>query len=114
MRAEAASKRGSVTTLYCPYDFNGGVPQKAHVLALDPEGEFVSLIHSDGLALFMDPDNGITLRAGGSTWLNLKDGKLEVVATSILLQGNVAVGANPAMAVPLALVPPARQARASL
>ena len=92
---------GSVTTLYCPYDFTDGVPAKAHVLALDPDGEFVSLIHGDGYALVMDASNGITMRGDGGTWLSIKAGVIELAASSISLLGNVALGRDTTSAVPL-------------
>lgn len=95
----AGSPDGSVVTLYCPYAFDGShVPQKAHVLTFDPTTQAVALVHGDGLAITMDPDNGITMRADSQTWLTLAPGVFSVFAAKCTLQGNVALGQNPATA----------------
>lgn len=88
-------------TLYVPYDFSGDVPAKAMTIAIDPAAESMMLVHGDGYAVVLDKDNGITLRADGSTWLALKPGKIELVAASIQARGNVALGADTTAAVPL-------------
>lgn len=93
-------------TLYVPFDRDAdGVPQKAHVVTVDPENESIMLVASAGslaLSLSMDPDNGIMMRADDSTWLRLKPGKFEVVAATSSIQGNVALGANTLTAAPVA------------
>jgi hypothetical protein len=103
--------KASKATLYIPYAYSGGAPTKAHVIALDPDQETVQIIHGDGLAITMDPDNGITMRADSSTWATLAPGKFDVVAAKISLNGNVAVGVNTATAIPFtggpAMVPSA-------
>jgi len=96
---DAATTDGTVQTLYCPYAFSGGTPAKAHAIVLDPKQESVSVIHGDGFAVVLSKD-GITMRGDGSTWITLAPGKVEVVAATINLRGNVALGANTLMAVP--------------
>jgi len=93
--------KASKATLYVPYAYAGGTATKAHVLAFDPDGESVMLVHGDGFAVVLDKDNGITMRADSTTWLNLKPGEFTVCASKVVLQGNVALGANPTAAVPL-------------
>jgi hypothetical protein len=87
----------SLATLYVPYA-NG---TKAHAIIIDPDQESIGIIHGDGGAIVIDKDNGITMRADGSTFATLGPGKFTVVADSINLRGNVALGANTAAAVPL-------------
>jgi hypothetical protein len=94
-------EHGTLTTLYCPYEFDGaGVPAKAHAIVLDPAQKALSLIHGDGFAVVLSED-GITMRGDGSTFLSLKAGELTVVASKINLRGNVALGADTTVAVPL-------------
>lgn len=90
-------------TLYVPYNKNSqGVPQKAMSVSIDPEQESLMLIHGDGYAVTMDPDNGIVHRSdNGTSFTQLKGGAFSVVADTISLQGNVAMGANTAAAIPL-------------
>lgn len=98
----ASAQKNSLSTLYVPYARNGsGVPQKAHVIALNPDTESIHIIHGDGYAIVLDKDNGITMRADSTTWLSMKPGEFTVVASKIVLQGNVALGANPTTGVPL-------------
>lgn len=88
-------------TLYVPYAYSGGVPGKAMVIAVDPEAESMMLIHGDGYAVVLDKDNGITLRGGASSWINVKDGTIDIVAAKVNVQGIVALGANTSTATPL-------------
>jgi hypothetical protein len=95
------SADGGAVTLYLPYAFSGGTPGKAHAITLSGDGESIAVVHGDGLALTMDPTNGITLRADNATYLNLAPGKFEVVAAHSSLRGNVALGADTSSAIPL-------------
>jgi hypothetical protein len=90
------SQRG---TFYIPY--YDGSTLKAHVIQADPSGA-LQIIQGDGYALSMDPNNGIVLRsATGQSWMKLLDNNFEVVAETITMRGNVALGANTSAAVPL-------------
>jgi hypothetical protein len=89
----------SVATLYVKYG------SKAHAIVLDPEQESIMVIHGDGLAITMDPNNGITMRADETTYATLAPGKFFVQAASIGLQGNVALGTNHLTATPLTAGP---------
>lgn len=96
---DAVTTDGTVQTLYCPYAFSGGTPAKAHAIVLDPKQESVSIIHGDGFAVVLSPD-GLTMRADGSTFATLTPGAFTVVASTINLRGNVALGSNTLTAVP--------------
>lgn len=86
----------TAVTLYVPYG------DKAMAIAIDPDQESIMLLHGDGYAVILDADNGITQRSKtGASWTNLKDDSFKVVAQTISLQGNVALGANTAAAIPL-------------
>lgn len=93
---DTGSAKESTATLYVKYG------SKAHAIVLDPAQESIMVIHGDGLAITMDPDNGITMRADELTYANLAPGKFFVQASSIVLKGNVAAGANPLAAAPVA------------
>ena len=97
---------GSLHTIYCPYDFDSeGVAQKAHVITLDPTSgnESITLVHAEGMALFMLKDSKNTIlmknKAGDAT-LRLDDDGITMTATKIVCSGGVIVG-EPLTAVPL-------------
>jgi hypothetical protein len=99
---DTADESSSRFTLYVPYERNGqGVPQKAMSISIDPEQESMMLVHGDGYAVVIDKDNGITLRGGDSTWINVTDGTIDIVGAKVNIQGTVALGGDPATAVPL-------------
>lgn len=89
-------------TLYVPYAKDGnGTPLKAHVIQLDPSGA-LQVIQGDGYSITLDPDNGIVLRdSSGSSWISMKDGKIDIVGQQVNIRGNVALGANPEAGLPL-------------
>lgn len=95
------SKRGNVTTLYVPYDFDGdGVPQKAHAIIINPsdDASSISLVHGDGVFFTLSAETGvgsgpgIVASVGGSTFLRMTDGELTLQAERVLLKGNVYLG----------------------
>jgi hypothetical protein len=92
-------------TQYVPCAFDAsGTPTKAHLvqIGLDSGGKrTIQIVHADGYAILMDEEGGITIRGGASTWIAIKDGEISLVANKITLQGQVALGAQPALAVPL-------------
>jgi hypothetical protein len=95
----------NICVLYCPYARNGaGVPQKAHMIMLDPTSgnESIAIVHASGLAITMTEADGIVLRGGQTTRLVIKDGSISATAASVALQGNVALGGNPSTALPFA------------
>lgn len=95
----------SMVTLYVPYSFSGDTPSKAHCIQLDPDSGAVKIVQGDGYAIFLDPDNGITLRdATGQNYVQLKDGQLTIVG-DVCIRGNLVIG-NPVGAVPVVGVPP--------
>lgn len=94
----------NICVLYCPYARDAdGVPQKAHMMMLDPTAgnESIAIVHAEGLSITMSKDHGIVIAAGDATVLSIKPGAILAVAQKISLQGNVAAGANTAAAVPL-------------
>lgn len=99
---EDTANKLSAMTMYVPYAYSGGEPQKAMAVAIDPEQESLMLVHGDGYAVVLDKDNGITNRSSdGKSYTQLKGGAFSVVADTISLQGNVSAGANTATAIPL-------------
>ena len=98
----SAAHKPTRATLYVPYAYSGDTPTKAMVISMDPEAETLMVIHGEGYAITFDKDNGITARADETTWWNMKPGQFTAVANKIILQGNVALGASPSTAIPLA------------
>lgn len=94
-----ASKE-SVATLYVPYDFSGGVATKAHLIMVSPD-EGIAVVHANGSAVTLN-DEGLVLRSDtGAARLILKGDQITMQAQKTIVQGNLAVGANPVGAVPL-------------
>lgn len=92
----------NIHVIYCPYDFNAaGVAQKAHCIVLDPD-QGVSMVHADGMAIAMH-EQTLTLRSNtGGARIFLKGDEITGQAQKIIWQGNVALGASPSTALPLA------------
>jgi hypothetical protein len=101
--SNSGSKKASIGVSYIPYQFDAsGVATKSHTIISDPTpgNESISVIHGDGLCVTLSSE-GILLRADSNTWGVMKPGTFLINAASIVLQGNVSLGANPATAVPL-------------
>lgn len=97
-----ADGEANIHVIYCPYDFDSaGVAQKAHAIVLDPD-EGLSIVHGDGYAMTMSTSAGLVLRSEtGEARIIMQGDTITHQASKHILQGNVAVGANPASAVPL-------------
>jgi hypothetical protein len=100
--ANTGSKKGNVTTIYVPYEFDGdGAPTKAHAISIDPTdgNSSISLIHGDGVFFSLTEDAGggdpgIVWSCDGSTFGRMSAGEFVVNAQKITLKGNVYVGAE--------------------
>ncbi len=104
--AVSGSAKANIHVIYCPYQFDSnGVPAKAHAIVLDPSSgnESVSMTHGDGyqISMLSGANGGISMNVDASTFLNMRPGTFTLNAAKIILQGNVAAGANAATAVPL-------------
>lgn len=110
------AKKGNVTVLYVPHDFNGaGVPQKAHAIIVDPSdgNSSLQLIHASGLRLTLTEDAGggpgIVASVDGETFFRMTAGEFSVSATKILLKGNCYLGRQAETGAPMlggAITPP--------
>lgn len=101
--ANSGSKKASIAVAYVPYEFDAnGTPAKAHSIILDPTdgSESISIAHGDGYAITLSSE-GILMRANSSSWAKLGPDLFFVNAKNIQLQGNVAVGRDVTLAVPL-------------
>lgn len=107
--APTGSKRGNVTTLYVPYDFDGaGVPQKAHAISIDPSdgNSSISIVHGDGVFFTLTDDAGagspgIVWSVDAQTFGRISADEFMVNAAKIMLRGNVYVGRTPEAGVQL-------------
>jgi hypothetical protein len=101
--ANTGSKKGNVSTLYVPHDFDaGGVPQKAHAITIDPSSgnSSISIVHASGAVVTLT-DDGISMAVDGSTFATMRPGEFSVAAAKILLKGNVYLGAQAEGGLPL-------------
>jgi len=100
--------KGTVIVAYCPYDYSpGGVAQKAHAIILDPTSgnESISIVHAEGQSLLLMADGSMRMQSpDGQSYVQLKDGKVEISAAQIVLNGTVSVG-NPTVAAAFPLLP---------
>jgi hypothetical protein len=109
MTAEnTGSKKGNVSTLYVPHDFDGsGVPQKAHAISIDPTpgNSSITLVHASGLVLTLTEDAGagpgIVASVDASTFLRMSAGELTLQAAKVMLKGAVYLGAQAEAGLPL-------------
>ena len=107
--APTGSKRGNVTTIYVPYDFDGdGVPQKAHAISIDPsdDNSSISIVHGDGVFFTLTEDAGagspgILWAVDGQTFGRMSSGEFLVQAAKITLKGNCFVGRQAEAGAPL-------------
>lgn len=99
--SNSGTRKANIHVLYCPYEFDAdGVPAKAHVIFADPSQDSVGMVHGDGFAVMLNA-GGITLRGGSSSWINVAESSIDIVSAKVNVQGSVALGGNPAIAVPL-------------
>ncbi len=96
---------GTIHVLYCPYDFQDGVAQKAHSIILDPTpgNESIIIAHAEGMAITMLNDSKKALmmkNAAGDATFRLDDDGITATAQTIVLSGGVIVG-DPFTALPL-------------
>jgi hypothetical protein len=106
--SNTGSKKGNVTTLYVPHEFDGsGVPTKAHAIAIDPTpgNSSIALTHASGLFLALTEDTGsgpgIVASVDGATFLRMSAGELTINAEKITLKGNCYLGAQAEAGLPL-------------
>ena len=93
---------GDIQVLYCPYNFSGGVAQKAHAIVLDPTSgdEAVSVVHGSGMAITMHDDKLVLKSPNGMSYIEISDAGVTITAPKITLSGGTTIG-NPSTAVPL-------------
>jgi hypothetical protein len=107
--ADVGSARANISTWYVPFDFDaGGVPQKAHVISIDPTpgNSSISLVHADGVRIDLTEDAGagspgLVASIDGATFLRFSGGELSIQAERILLKGNCYVGRAAEAGLPL-------------
>lgn len=106
--ANVGSQRGNITTLYVPYAFDSeGVPQKAHAIIIDPTtgNSSIQLIHGDGVFFQLTENTGngpgIVACVDAETFLRIAPGELTLQAEKILLKGNVYLGRQAELGLPL-------------
>lgn len=111
----AASGDGSVVQLYVPFDRDGdGVPQKGHVITLDPAEEAVTIVAASGAALTLASDGSATIKNGdGDVFLSVSPDGVIMSGDLRVPNSNLVVG-DPALAKDVALAQPAIDALAKI
>lgn len=95
--------------LYAPYDFDSeGVPQKAMAISLDtstPGEENISMSIGGGTSGFqmtMNEADGLQVRTPNeNTFFNIREDEINMTATKIVLKGNVYIGSQAEVGIPL-------------
>lgn len=107
--APVGSARANIAVLYVPHDFDAdGIPQKAHVIAVDPTpgNSSIQLIHASGVVLTLTEDAGngepgIVWAADAGSFGRITPSDFVVQCPKIMLKGNVYVGAQAELGAPL-------------
>ncbi len=103
----APSGTGSILQLYVPFDHDGdGVPQKGHLITLDPVAGAITILAASGAGLTLTSDGSATLKNGdGDVFLSVSpDG---VIASGDLRVPNSnAIFGDPSLAKDVALAQP--------
>lgn len=106
----AESGTGSVITLYVPFEHDAdGVPQKAHVLAMDPTSgqENVTLAAASGAAVLLGSDGSTTCKSGnGENFVSITDDGVSFSGDLRMPNSNLVVG-DPSLVKDVALAQPA-------
>ena len=93
-------------TKYVPVEFNAaGTPTKAHLIQVGIDGNgkrVINIVHADGFTISMHEDDGIQVRTLDSeTFFAIKPGEITMQSQKIMLKGNVYLGAQAELALPL-------------
>lgn len=81
--------------VYIPAEKNGqGVPTEALSIQVNPATKSIAIVHPAGLAITIDEDRGIVLRADASTRLVVKPGRIEIIAAEVIARGSVVLGST--------------------
>lgn len=105
VKRDSGSGRDTIT-LYVPYDYADGVPQKAHAIVIDPTSgsSSIQLIHGDGVFFTLTEDTGtgpgLVAAVNGTTFLRMSAGELVLQAAKVMLKGNVYLGAAAELGLP--------------
>lgn len=100
----SGSQKANILVMYCPYEFDGsGVPAKAHAIILDPTAgnESISITHGEGYQLALTKNDGLLAVLDALTFMRAKPGEFLLQAPKIMLKGNVYVGAQAEVGIPL-------------
>ncbi len=106
--AASGSRKANILTWYCPHQFSGSTPAKAHAIILDPTNgnSNVTVVHANGCRITLADDTGngpgILLSVDGQTFARMTAGEFSVSAERILLKGNVYLGATAELGIPFA------------
>lgn len=86
----------SLATLYVPFDYDSnGVPQKAHVVTLDPTAgnESINIVHASGAAVLINKDGHVIVKsASGDAYAEIADGEITLNGAAVNVNGGMAVG----------------------
>lgn len=100
-------QKTNIHTIYAPYDYSNGTPNKAMAITLDttPGGENISMSiggGSSGYQVTINEADGVQVRTpNAATMFNIRESEINLTAEKILLKGNVYVGSQAETGVPL-------------
>lgn len=94
-------------TIYAPYDYSDGTPNKAMVIQLntEPGNENITMSiggGSSGFQMTITEDDGLQVRTpNDETLFNIREDTITLAADKIFLKGNVYVGSQAESGIPL-------------
>ena len=101
--SNSGSQKANIHVIYCPYEFDAnGTPAKAHAIVIDPSSgnESITITHGDGFQLSLTKE-GFNANIDSSTFLQMKAGALTLNAAKIMLKGNVYIGSQAELGIPM-------------
>ena len=105
--ADNGDQKTSIQTIYAPYAYSNGVPSKAMAIVLNttPGAENISMSiggGSTGYQLTMSEADGVQVRTPNvGTCFNIREKEILLTAEKIMLKGNVYVGSQCEVGIPL-------------
>jgi len=103
----SGDQKSSVHFIYAPYSFSGGTPSKAMAICLDttPGSENISMSiggGESGYQFTMNEKDGLQVRTpDAATCFNIREKEILLTAEKIMLKGNVYVGSQCEVGIPL-------------
>lgn len=92
----------NIYTVYLPYNFVNGVPQKAHAIVVDANPDNgITMTHGDGYQMALTSDGILMRTSDDKTFFHMKEGVVSLTAAKIFLKGTTYIGQAGEFGIPL-------------